>query len=51
MRKIIVGGVPEHFNLPWKQAIEYDMFQSIDVEIEWRDFHYGNGPIIHAVAH
>lgn len=51
MRKIIVGGVPEHFNLPWKQAIEYNMFQSIDVEIEWRDFHDGTGAMMHAVAH
>ncbi|TVZ51707.1 substrate-binding domain-containing protein [Dokdonia sp. Hel_I_53] len=43
MTKIRIGGVPEHFNLPWHLAIEDGMFASQGIELEWIDFPEGTG--------
>jgi len=45
-----VGGVPEHFNLPWHLAIEEDAFSDLDVNVEWIDFPGGTGAIMGALA-
>lgn len=46
-----VGGVPEHFNLPWHLAIEDGCFATIDpdVEVVWLDFPGGTGEIMQAL--
>lgn len=49
MKKIRVGGVPEHFNLPWHLAIENDLFKSQGIEIEWVDFTGGTGSMTKAL--
>ena len=36
-----VGGVPEHFNLPWKKAIEENRFATHAIDVTWKD--YGGG--------
>ena len=41
--KIRVGGVPEHFNYPWKIAIEEKRFANIGVDVEWQDMAGGTG--------
>ena len=38
-----VGGVPEHFNLPWKKAIEEKRFAAHSIDISWQDYHGGTG--------
>lgn len=38
-----VGGVPEHFNLPWYQAIEKGLFEQAGVQVRWTDFAGGTG--------
>lgn len=43
MQKIRIGGVPEHFNLPWHMAIEEGMFQDAGVDLEWIEFPEGTG--------
>lgn len=43
MKKIRVGGVPEHFNLPWHLCIEEGDFQYENIEVEWIDFPDGTG--------
>ena len=45
-----VGGVPEHFNLPWRLAIENGAFADLDVSVEWTDFPGGTGAIMNALA-
>ena len=40
---MIVGGVPEHFNLPWHLAIESGAFSDQGVSIEFRDIPGGTG--------
>jgi hypothetical protein len=49
MKKIRVGGVPEHFNLPWHLAIENNLFQSQGIEIEWVTFRGGTGSMTKAL--
>lgn len=40
---IKIGGVPEHFNLPWHLAIEDGAFEREGIKIEWEDQHGGTG--------
>lgn len=47
---IRVGGVPEHFNLPWHQAIERGEFDDLDVEIQFRECPGGTGAMTSALA-
>lgn len=49
MQKLRIGGVPEHFNLPWKLAIESGAFQAKGLDVTWRDFPDGTGAMMRAV--
>lgn len=44
-----VGGVPEHFNLPWKKAIEENRFASHAIDIDWKDYGGGTGAMTKAL--
>jgi len=41
--KIRVGGVPEHFNLPWHLAIEKGWFKEAGIDLQWTDYPDGTG--------
>ncbi|MDR0801662.1 substrate-binding domain-containing protein [Fluviicola sp.] len=41
-----IGGVPEHFNLPWRLAIEEGKFQEIGLNLHWSDMSGGTGQMI-----
>ena len=41
-----IGGVPEHFNLPWRLAIEEGRFQEIGLNLHWSDMSGGTGQMI-----
>lgn len=43
MKKIRIGGVPEHFNYPWHYGIEHQLFAKNGLEIEWSDIKGGSG--------
>ena len=49
MKKIKVGGVPEHFNYPWHIAIEEKLFEKEGLEVEWIDFYGGTGELSQAL--
>lgn len=49
LTKIRVGGVPEHFNLPWKLAIENELFEKEGIEIVWTVFNGGTGQMTKAL--
>lgn len=40
---IKIGGVPEHFNLPWHLAIEDDAFAKAGIDLLWEDVPEGTG--------
>ena len=41
-----VGGVPEHFNLPWRMAIEEGRFREAGIQLHWSDMGGGTGQMI-----
>jgi ABC-type nitrate/sulfonate/bicarbonate transport system substrate-binding protein len=43
MKTIKVGGVPEHFNLPWHLCIEEKLFEKEGINVIWKDFPGGTG--------
>ncbi len=44
--KLKVGGVPEHFNLPWKLAIEDGDLGRAGIKLHWTDMPGGTGQMI-----
>ncbi len=48
---IRIGGVPEHFNLPWHLAIEEDLFQNAGLKVSWKDFPGGTGAMARELRH
>jgi ABC-type nitrate/sulfonate/bicarbonate transport system substrate-binding protein len=38
-----VGGVPEHFNLPWQQAIQEGAFEKEGLHLNWKEYPGGTG--------
>lgn len=38
-----IGGVPEHFNLPWHQGLKNKSFEKIGVKLQWVEFKGGTG--------
>ncbi|CAL66595.1 substrate-binding domain-containing protein [Christiangramia forsetii] len=49
MKTIKVGGVPEHFNLPWHRCIENDKFKKEDINVVWKEFPEGTGAMCKAL--
>lgn len=49
MRSITVGGVPEHFNLPWHLAIEAGKFKKKGIDLQWKEFSGGTGAMCKAL--
>jgi len=49
MDKITIGGVPEHFNLPWHLAIENGNFKKEGVDLKWQEFPGGTGAMCTAL--
>ncbi|MEJ6777366.1 MAG: substrate-binding domain-containing protein [Crocinitomicaceae bacterium] len=41
-----IGGVPEHFNLPWRMAIEEGKFRKQGIQLHWSDMGGGTGQMI-----
>ncbi len=41
-----IGGVPEHFNLPWRLAIEDGKFREFGLNLHWADMGGGTGQMI-----
>lgn len=46
MTKLKIGGVPEHFNLPWRLAIEEGDFRNEGIRLHWSDMGGGTGQMI-----
>ena len=46
---INIGGVPEHFNLPWKLANDYGLFKKSNVDFNWQFYSAGTGAMVKAL--
>ncbi|TBW29221.1 substrate-binding domain-containing protein [Gramella sp. KN1008] len=49
MKTIKIGGVPEHFNLPWHLCIEENKFSDEGLNVIWKDFPEGTGAMCQAL--
>ena len=49
MKTIKVGGVPEHFNLPWHICIENGEFEKEGIKVEWKEVPEGTGAMCKAL--
>lgn len=47
--KINIGGVTEHFNLPWNLAVEQGKFEAAGVPLHWKFFPGGTGVMTEAL--
>jgi ABC-type nitrate/sulfonate/bicarbonate transport system substrate-binding protein len=45
LRTLNVGGVPEHFNLPWHLALEAGAFAERGLDLRWQDYPGGTGAL------
>lgn len=49
MKNFLIGGVPEHFNLPWYIALRDKKFQEKGINIRWKDYPGGTGQMATAL--
>jgi len=49
MKKFHIGGVPEHFNLPWYLTLRNKEYQEKDINLRWKDFYGGTGQMCKAL--
>ncbi len=49
MKDLIIGGVPEHFNLPWYLALRDKEFQKKGINLRWKDYAGGTGQMCRAL--
>lgn len=50
MKQIItIGGVTEHFNLPWTLALEKNIFEANGISLQWKFFPGGTGVMTEAL--
>ena len=47
--KLRIGGVPEHFNLPWHLTIKSGALKEFGISATWRDFPSGTGSMAKAL--
>lgn len=43
MKKVNIGGVPEHFNLAWYLGLKHGEFKAKGINLRWHDYHGGTG--------
>lgn len=49
MKNFLIGGVPEHFNLPWYIALRDKKFQQKGINLRWKDYSGGTGQMAKAL--
>ncbi|MCM8570084.1 substrate-binding domain-containing protein [Gramella jeungdoensis] len=49
MKTIKIGGVPEHFNLPWHLCMENNKFSDEGLNVIWKDYPEGTGAMCKAL--
>lgn len=49
MKKFKIGGVPEHFNLPWYLTLKNKEYLDKNINLRWKDYHSGTGEMCNAL--
>lgn len=49
MKTVYIGGVPEHFNLPWYLTMRDKLYAPLGINLRWKDFYGGTGAMCEAL--
>jgi ABC-type nitrate/sulfonate/bicarbonate transport system substrate-binding protein len=49
MKKVNIGGVPEHFNLAWYLTLKNGEYKEKNINLRWKDYHGGTGQMCKAL--
>lgn len=49
MIDLFIGGVAEHFNMPWHLLLQSGKLEKKGIRAAWRDFHGGTGAMVEAL--
>ena len=49
MKKFQIGGVPEHFNLPWYLTLSAKEYTKEGINLRWKDYPSGTGAMCKAL--
>jgi sulfonate transport system substrate-binding protein len=49
MKTFHIGGVPEHFNLPWYLTLRNKEYHDKNINLRWKDYHGGTGQMCRAL--
>ncbi len=49
MKNLIIGGVPEHFNLPWYITLKNKEYTNQNINLRWKDYSGGTGEMCRAL--
>jgi len=49
MKKVTIGGVPEHFNLAWYLTLKNGEYKDKNINLRWHDYHGGTGEMCKAL--
>ena len=49
MKKVNIGGVPEHFNLAWYLTLRNGEYKEQNINLRWKDYHGGTGQMCKAL--
>ncbi|TYC14176.1 ABC transporter substrate-binding protein [Bizionia gelidisalsuginis] len=49
MKKVKIGGVPEHFNLPWYLGLKNGEYKDADINLRWHNYFGGTGEMNNAL--
>jgi sulfonate transport system substrate-binding protein len=49
MKKVNIGGVPEHFNLAWYLTLKDGEYKEEGINLRWKDYHGGTGQMCKAL--
>ncbi len=49
MKKVNIGGVPEHFNLAWYLTLKNGEYKAKDINLRWHDYYGGTGAMCNAL--
>jgi len=49
MKNFRIGGVPEHFNLPWYLTLRNKEYHEENINLRWTDYHGGTGQMCKAL--
>lgn len=49
MKKVNIGGVPEHFNLPWYLTLKDGAYKAENINLRWHDYYGGTGAMCNAL--